>query len=324
MQAIRVHEFGDPEVMRLEDAPDIQPGPGQVLVAVKAAGINPVDAALRSGNHPRARLMQLPWTPGIDAAGEVRAIGPGVEDLTPGDRVYGSAASGSYAEQALLDAGRTAALPANLSWEEGGSLPVVLYTAYYGLVHRGALHVGETVLIHAGAGGVGVMGIQIAKAAGARVITTVSSEAKADFARGFGADVVINYRQEDFAERCLAETGGRGVDLVLEMVATDNFDKDCQALRPFGRLVLLGAGTGKNTAGSVTYPPFYSKNIDVLGFSLFNADAVFPAMLRECGALLERGAVRATVGETVPLAEAARSHNQLMTGSVFGKIVLTT
>lgn len=183
---------------------------------------------------------------------------------------------------------------------------------------------GETVLIHAGAGGVGVMGIQIAKAAGARVITTVSSEAKADFARGFGADVVINYRQEDFAERCLAETGGRGVDLVLEMVATDNFDKDCQALRPFGRLVLLGAGTGKNTAGSVTYPPFYSKNIDVLGFSLFNADAVFPAMLRECGALLERGAVRATVGETVPLAEAARSHNQLMTGSVFGKIVLTT
>ena len=324
MKAIRVHEFGGPQVMQLEETPDPHPGPGEILVTIKAAGVNPVDAALRSGKHPRAQLMQLPWTPGIDAAGEVRAVGPGVENFSPGDRVFGSATSGSYAEQALLSARRTARLPDGLSWEEGGSLPVVLYTAYYGLVHRGALHVGETALIHAGAGGVGLMGIQIAKAAGARVITTVSSQMKADFARDFGADIVINYHEEDFAQRCLAETGGSGVDLVLEMVASDNFDKDCEALRPFGRLVLLGSGTGKSSTGTVTYPPFYSKNIDVLSFSLFNADAAFPTMLPECGSLLESGVVRASVGETLPLGDAARSHASLMTSSVLGKIVLTT
>ena len=323
MQAIQVHEFGDPSVMRLEEAtvPAIQPG--QILVRVHAAGVNPLEMNLRAGKHPMSAGLKLPWTPGFDAAGEVLELGPGVEGFRVGQRVYGAAVSGSYAEQTLLDVNRTAPLPDSMSWEQGGSLPVVLYTAYYGLIHRGGLRVGESVLVQAGAGGVGQMGIQIAKAAGARVITTVSSAAKADFARSLGADVVINYREEDFVDRCLQETGGRGVDLVLEMVATENFDKDCAALRLGGRLVVLGAGTGKNIVGSVVYPPFYSKNIDVLGFSLMNAGPVYPAMLRECGLLLETGAVRAHVGQSLPLAEAPKAHDLLLSGSVFGKIVLT-
>lgn len=323
MKAIQVREFGNPDVMKLEDVADPTPGAGEVLIRVKAAGINPVDVGLRSGMHPRSKLLALPWTPGIDAAGEVISVGPGVEGLEAGDRVFGSASGGSYAEQAVLAANRTAKLPAHLSFEEGGSFPVVLYTAHYAVVHRGGVRAGETVLIQAGAGGVGSMAIQIAKAAGARVLTTVSSQEKADFCRSLGADVTINYREEDFAARCLAETDGLGVDVVIEPVASENFDKDCEALRTFGRLVILGAGTGKSLTGSVTYPPFYSKDIDVLGFSLFNADAVFPHMLRQVNRLLEQGLVKAAVGETIPLAEAARAHDLLMTGKIFGKIVLT-
>ncbi len=324
MKAIHVNSFGGPEVMQLEDADDPQPGPGQILIDVRAAGVNPVDTTFRSGAHPMAKSLPLPWTPGIDAAGEVIAVGPGVEDFQTGDRVFGAAANGSYAERALLTTARSAKLPANLSFEDGGSLPVALYTAYYAVAYRAGLLPGETVLIQAGAGGVGAMAIQIAKANGARVITTVSSDAKAEFCRQLGADVVINYRQDDFAQRCLDETGGAGVDAIIEPVAAENFDKDCLALKTFGRLIVLGAGTGKNVVGSVTYPPFYSKNIDVRGLSLFNAEPVFADMLRQVDHLLTTGAVRAVVGQTLPLADAPQAHELLMTGSVFGKIVLTT
>ena len=323
MKAIHVHEFGDPEVMVLEDAADPTPGAGQILVDVKAAGVNPVDTTFRSGAHPLSKSLALPWTPGVDAAGDVLAVGDGVSGFAPGDRVFGAAVSGSYAEKALLSSLRTAKLPEGLSYEEGASLPVVLYTAYYALIYKAQLKAGETVLIHAGAGGVGCMGIQIAKAAGARVITTVSSEEKAAFCRGFGADVVVNYREEDFAERCLAETDGRGVDSVIEMVAVENFGDDCRAVKKYGCIVVLGAGTGKNPVGSVNYPPFYSKDIDVRGLSLFNSDPVFPEMIRQLGLMLADGRVRASVGETMPLGEAPRAHDLLMTGKIFGKIVLT-
>ncbi|MEK6711109.1 MAG: zinc-binding dehydrogenase, partial [Nitrospinota bacterium] len=190
------------------------------------------------------------------------------------------------------------------------------------LIYKAAIRAGETVLVPAGAGGVGSMAIQVAKASGCRVIATGSSREKLDFCKKLGADVAVNYREENFADRCLSETGGRGVDAVLEMVATDNFDKDCQALRRAGRMVVLGAGTGKSPAGTINYPPFYSKDIDVRGMSLFNAEGVFPDMIRQVGLLLREGRVRATVGEVMPLADAARSHQVLMTGKVMGKIVL--
>ncbi len=323
MKAIQVHEFGGPEVLQYGDVDAPSVGPGLLQVRLKAAGINPLETALRSGKHPRAAMLQLPYIPGMDAAGEVTAVGEGVSGYSPGDRVYGAATTGSYAEEALLDPLRSAPLPDNLSFEEGASLPIVLYTAYYAVVYRAAIRAGETMLVHGAAGGVGSMAVQVGKAAGARVIATVSSAEKAAFARSLGADVVINYREEDFVERCLAETEGRGVDAVIEMVATDNFDKDCAALRVAGRLVVLGAGTGKSPSGTVTYPPFYSKDLDVLGFSLMNAAPVFGDMLRQGGRLLSDGRVKAMVGEAVPLAEAARSHELLMKGQVFGKIVLT-
>ncbi|MBT4429249.1 MAG: zinc-binding dehydrogenase, partial [Nitrospinaceae bacterium] len=157
---------------------------------------------------------------------------------------------------------------------------------------------------------------------GAKVITTVSSKEKGDVAASLGADVVVNYRDEDFASRCASETGGQGVDAVIEMVATENFDGSCRALKKGGTMVLLGSGTGKNPTGSISYPPFYSKDIDVRGMSLFNADSVFPDMLRQVNHLLEAGMVRPLLGEVIPIAEAARAHDVLMTGKVAGKIVL--
>lgn len=322
MKAIRVHEFGGPEVMKYEDAEEPQAGPGQVLIEVRAAGVNPVDTTFRSGAHPLSKSLKLPWTPGIDAAGEVIAVGEGVEGFKAGDRVFGAAMSGSYAEKAAMNGLRTAHIPANLSFVECASFPVVLYTAFYAVVVKAGIQPGQTILVHAGAGGVGSMAIQIAKAAGARVITTVSSKEKADVASSLGADVVVNYREEDFAERCVAETGGAGVDAVIEMVSSENFDGSCRALKKHGTMVLLGAGTGKSMTGSVTYPPFYSKDIDVRGMSLFNTDAVFPDMIRQVDYLLAEGKVRALVGEEIPMAEAARAHEVLMTGKVAGKIVL--
>ena len=322
MKAIQVHAFGGPEVMKLEEAPDPSPGAGQVLVRVRAAGVNPVDTTFRSGAHPLSKGLPLPLTPGIDAAGEVIAAGEGAEDFQPGEKVFGAAMSGSYAEKALLRAARTARVPGNLSFEEAATFPVVLYTAYMAVVLKAGIRAGETLLVHAGAGGVGSMAIQIAKAAGARVITTASSEEKAAFCRSLGADVVVNYREADFAARCLEETGGGGVDAVVEMVAAENFDKDCQALKKFGTLVVLGSGTGKNPVGSVNYPPFYSKDIDVRGMSLFNADDVFPAVARQVNRLLKAGQVKAHVGEKLPLGEAPRAHELLMSGKFLGKIVL--
>ncbi|MDA0999676.1 MAG: NADPH:quinone reductase [bacterium] len=322
MKAIHVNEFGGPEVMKVAEAPDPNPGPGQVLVRVRAAGVNPVDTTFRSGNHPLAKGLKLPWTPGIDAAGEVISVGEGVKGFQKGDRVFGSAMSGSYAEKSLLNAVRMAHLPSNLSFEEGGILPVVLYTAYYVVVFKAGVHAGQTVLIHAGAGGVGSVAIQIAKACGARVIATASSKEKTDFCAAMGADVVVNYREEDFAARCLEETGGAGVDAVIEMVATENFDKDCVALKKFGTMVILGAGTGKNPVGSVNYPSFYSKDIDIRGASLFNAESVFPEMNRAVVYLLESGRVKPHVGKSFPLAEAPKAHDLLMSGKFLGKIVL--
>ena len=236
--------------------------------------------------------------------------------------MFGAAMTGSYAEKAALNGLRTAHIPSNLSFEDCASFPVVLYTAFYAVVVKAGIQPGQTFLIHAGAGGVGSMAIQIAKASGARVITTVSSKEKADVAASLGADIIVNYRDEDFADRCAAETGGRGVDAVIEMVAADNFDGSCRALKKGGTMVLLGSGTGKNPTGSVNYPPFYSKDIDVRGMSLFNADSVFPDMLRQVNHLLEAGQVRPLLGEVIPIAEAARAHEVLMTGKVPGKIVL--
>ncbi|MED5579182.1 MAG: NADPH:quinone reductase [Nitrospinota bacterium] len=323
MKAIQVNSFGEPSVMKLGEIDDPIPSEGEILIEVKGAGVNPVDTTFRSGAHPLSKGLKLPWIPGIDASGKVVAVGEGVENFKNGDRVFGNSLSGSYAELSLLSAHRSAILPDNFDFIQGASFPCVLYTAYYALVYKASIKPGETVLIHGGAGGVGSMAIQIAKTAGANVFCTVSSQEKAEFCKGLGADNVFNYHEEDWVSKCIEKTSGRGVDSIIEMVASENFDSDCQAVKKFGTIVLLGSGTGKQPSGTVTYPPFYSKDIDVRGMSLFNSDCFFSSMTNQLEILLRDGKIRSVVGEVLDLSDAPRAHEILMTGSVFGKIVLS-
>jgi NADPH:quinone reductase-like Zn-dependent oxidoreductase len=220
MKAMRAAQFGGPELLRLEEAPNPQLKDNHVLIRVKATGINPADLVRLSGRYPQA--LPLPYTPGTDVAGEVEAIGTGIAHVTIGDRVFGrSLNGGGYAQKALLPKEETIPLPANLSFAEGAAIPVPFYTAYVALHYKAQLKAGETVLVSAGGGGVGVAALQLAKAVGARVITTVGSEEKAARTRALGADVAINYKTQDFVAEIQQLTDSKGVDVIIENVATD-------------------------------------------------------------------------------------------------------
>jgi len=322
MKAIQIDQFGGPEVMKLKEVQDPKLNRDQILIKVKAAGVNPVDLVFRSGKHPLVKNIKLPWIPGLDVSGEILEVGEGVSRFKVGDRVMGIVSWGGYAEKAVLEERKTAHLPSSYSFAEGASMPVVLFTAFYALINKGKIKPGQTVLIQAGAGGVGSMAIQIAKACHLKVFTTVSSEEKKKYCKDIGADVVINYREESFSERCLKETGGKGVDLLIETVASENFEEDTKALKMFGKLVLIGAGTGKNPEGKILFPGFYSKDITLLGMSLFNAGPFFPEMVELVENLLSTKAIKPLVGKKLPLNQAPASHELLAKGTTLGKIVL--
>src|SRR5215471_109105 len=223
MKAMCAHQFGGPEQLRLEEAPEPQVQAGQVMIRVRAAGINPADLVRLSG---RLGSLPLPYIPGTDVCGEIESLGTGVSNLKRGQRVFGRALTGGYAEKASLAAEEAVPLPANLSFEEGAAIPIPFYTAYHALHNKAAVKSGETVLVSAGGGGVGVAAIQLAGLAGARVITTVGSKEKAERIRPLGADVAINYREQDFAAEVQRLTDGKGVDVIIENVASDNLAKD--------------------------------------------------------------------------------------------------
>jgi len=251
MKAMRAHQLGGPEQLRLEDAPDPQPQAGQVAIRVRAAGINPADLVRLSG---RLGSLPLPYIPGTDVCGEVESVGPGVGHLKAGDRVFGRAVTGGYAEKTCLAAAEAIPLPANLSFDEGAAIPIPFYTAYHAVHHKAAVKSGETVLVSAGGGGVGVAAIQLAKLAGARVITTVGSKEKAERVLALGAQVAVNYKEQDFVAEVQKFTDEKGAEVIIENVAADNLAKDLDALAPQGRIVVIGTGTGK--AGNATFPVF--------------------------------------------------------------------
>jgi NADPH:quinone reductase-like Zn-dependent oxidoreductase len=319
MKAMRAHQFGGPEQLRLEDAADPQAQAGQVVIRVKAAGINPADLVLLSGV---LRSVPLPYIPGTDVCGEVESCGAGVTHVKKGDRVFGRALTGSYAEKTCLAAGEAIPLPANLSFEEGAAIPIAFYTAYHALHNKAALKSGETVLISAGGGGVGVAAIQLAKLAGARVFTTVGSQEKAERTRALGADVAINYRQQDFAAEVHKLTDGKGVDLIIENVAADNFTKDYMCVAPAGRIVLIGTGTGK--AGDATFGVLGAllKDVTMYGMSLINAGSAVPGMAATLARLFTEQKIKAVVSKTYPLSDAQLALSDLLAGRVFGKLVL--
>lgn len=321
MKSMRAAQFGGPENLRFEDAPEPELRDDHVLIRVKATGINPADLVRMSGRYPQQ--LPLPYIPGTDVAGEVEAVASGVTHVTVGDRVFGrSINGGGYAEKACLPARETIPLPDKLSFAEGAAIPVPFYTAYIAVHHKAQLKAGETVLVSAGGGGVGVAAIQLAKVIGARVVTTVGSAEKADKTKALGADVALNYKTQDFAKEVQQLTDGKGVNVIIENVATDNFGKDFAALAENGRIVLIGTGTGKAPEASFMVGAALFKEASIYGMVLGHSAEHIPDMAKALSPLFASGQLKAIVHQTYPLQDAQRALQDLVASNVFGKLVL--
>lgn len=318
MKAIRVHQFGGPEVMRVEDAPDVKPGSGQVVVRVHAAGVNPVDTYIRTGTY--AVKPALPYTPGMDAAGVVEAIGEGVTNVVSGDRVYiFTTLSGAYAERAVCNASRVYPLPGRITYAQGAALGVPYGTAYRALMQRARVMPGEVVFVHGASGGVGIAAVQIARAAGMTVIGTGGTEEGRRLVAEQGAHHVLDHHDPEYLQKALALTNGRGVDVIVEMLANVNLGKDLPILARGGRVVVVGS------RGPVEINPrdTMSRDAAIVGMALLNAPepdlASIHAAIR---AGLETGVLRPVVRTELPLSDASRAHEMVMAAGAYGKIVL--
>jgi NADPH2:quinone reductase len=320
MKAIRVHEFGGPEVLRIEEVPTSQPGPGEVLIRMHAIGVNPVETYIRAGKY--ARLPELPYTPGNDGAGIVEQVGPDVNEFKLGDRVYtAGSVSGTYAEFALCKTEQVHPLPANVSFAQGASMGTPYATAYRGLFQRADAKAGETVLVHGASGGVGTAAVQLARARGLRVLGTAGSDEGLKLAHEQGAHEVFNHRASDQFEQIMKATGGRGVDVIVELLANVNLGKDLNILAKGGRVAIIGS------RGRVEINPrdVMQRDVDVRGMVMPNTP---PADLASIHAALVAGlenrTLRPVIGKEFPLAEAAKAHGAVMEPGAFGKIVLQT
>jgi NADPH:quinone reductase len=317
MKAVRVHEFGPPEVMRLEEVPEPQPGPGEVLLKVYAAGVNPVETYVRAGAFGQAAL---PYTPGTDAAGVVEAVGPGVKRVEPGDRVYTSfTLTGSYAAKTLCRESQVHPLPPEVSFVQGAGVNVPYSAAYRALFQRARALPGEWVLVHGGSGGVGVAATQLARAAGLTIIASAGTEEGRDLATVQGAHHVLDHSAPDYLQEVLELTDNRGVDVILEMLANVNLGRDLTVLAPGGRVVIIGS------RGEVTIDPrnTMAREGAILGMYIWNATDQETASLHAAlGAGLANGTLRPIIGREIPLAEAARAHHAIMETRAYGKIVL--
>jgi NADPH2:quinone reductase len=318
MKAILVHEFGGPEVLKLEEVPTPQPQAGQVLVKVHAAGVNPYDTYMRAGTY--AIKPPLPYTPGSDAAGVVEAVGSGVTKVKPGDRVYtAKTLSGAYAEYALTTEDQVNRLPQNTTFEQGAAIWVPYGTAYFALHHHAHAKAGETALVHGASGGVGTAALQIAHSMGLTVFGTAGTEKGLDLARREGAHQAFNHGKAGYQDEILKAASGRGVDVILEMLANVNLGHDLKLLAPRGRVIVIG------NRGEVTINArdLMSRRGSILAFTLW---AVTEAESAEIHAALfaglENGTLRPVVGKNMPLAGAASSHKEVLAPGAAGKIVL--
>jgi len=318
MNAIRVEEFGGPEVMKLVSVPQLRPGPGQVLVRIHAVGINPVETYIRAGTY--ARKPALPFTPGNDGAGVVEEVGEGVSKFQPGDRVYTAGSiSGTYAEYALCDPVQLHPLPANASFAQGAAMGTPYATAFRGLFQRAQAKPGETLLVHGASGGVGTAAVQLARACGLRVLGTAGTERGRDLVREQGADEVFDHRASDYLAAIMKVTAGRGVDVILEMAAHLNLGKDLTLLAPRGRVVVIGNRGRVEIDARETM----SRDADIRGMVLPNTPADELASIHAAlVAGLADGSLRPVIGRELALAEAPEAHRIVLEPGAFGKIVL--
>lgn len=318
MKAIRVHEFGAPEVLRVEEVPDPTPGGGEVLVRVHAAGVNPVETYVRSGAY--ANRPALPFTPGTDGGGVVESVGEGVTRVRVGERVYiAGSRSGTYAEKALCAQEQVHPIPEHITFSQGAAVNIPYATAYRALRQRAHAQPGETVLVHGATGGVGVAAVQIARALGMTVVGTGGTEEGRKMVLEQGAHHVVDHHAPDYLQQVTELTGGRGPDVVLEMLANVTLGKVLGIIAPGARVVVIGS------RGPVEITPrdLMGKEAAVLGMLLFGAPAADVASAHAAlVAGLENGTLRPIVHEEIPLAEAPRAHHKVMEDRSFGKIVL--
>lgn len=318
MKAIQVKSFGGPEVLQIADVADPVAGAGQVLVRVHAAGVNPVETYIRSGNY--AMRPALPFTPGGDTAGIVEAVGDGVTEFAPGDRVYTSGTvTGGYAELAVARVAQTHALPEKVGFAQGAALGVPYATAYRALFQRARARAGETVLVHGATGAVGVGAVQLAAASGMTVIATGGTAAGRNELLQQGAAAAFDHHASDHLQQITAFTGGRGVDVVLEMLANVNLDHDLSILAAKGRIVVIG------NRGSIEINPrtLMMHDGEILGMLLFNAsEPELRGIHAGLHAGLKAGFLRPIIAVELPLAEAPRAHELVLQTGHIGKVVL--
>ena len=340
MKAVLIRKHGGPEVLEVADLPRPDPGPGQVLVRVKAAGMNHLDTWVRRG-MPGMKLP-MPRVLGCDASGLVEAVGPGVESVKAGDRIFvapglccgrcaycldgwdplcagygiiGEHCDGTQAEYTLLPEGNILPLPDSLSFEQGAAFPLVFLTAWHMLVTRAGVRMGETVLVQAGASGVGSAAIQMAKLHGARVLTTVGSQEKAEKVRALGADEVILYRDADLRREVRRLTEERGVDVIIENVGEAVWDASVKSLATGGRLVTCGATSGYQGMTDIRY--LFSKGLSILGSTMGSR-----AELLTVARLVGEGRLKPVIDRVLPLDRVAEGHRAMADRTLFGKVIL--
>lgn len=318
MKVIQVQQFGGPEVLRVEEIPRPKPAAGQVLVRIHGAGVNPYDTYMRAGTY--AVKPSLPYTPGSDGAGVVEAVGSGVTTVKSGDRVYvARTVSGAYAEYAIALESQVHRLPANISFVQGAGIWVPYGTAYHALVHSAHARASETVLIHGASGGVGIAGVQFARAMGLTVFGTASSQKGLDLVVREGAHQVFNHAKSGYLEELMKATGGRGVDVILEMLANVNLANDLKLLSTNGRVIVIG------NRGEITINPrdLMVRRASIRAFTLWAITQSEEADIHAgIVAGLENGTLRPVVGKEMPLTEAPRAHKEIIEPGAAGKIVL--
>lgn len=324
MKAIRISEFGGPEVLNLAEVDESVPSSNEVRVRLFAAGVNPIETYIRTGTYS-FYIPELPYTPGFDGAGVIDAVGEGVNHLKLGDRVFVAALlakrnTGTYAQKVVCDANAVHRLPESISYQKGASLGIPALTAYRALFHRAKIKPGETVLIHGASGGVGLLAVQMAKAIGATVIGTASTEEGRSLVKSSGATHVLNHLTEDSIDKIMSLTNNKGPEVIIEFLANVNLETDLKVIAPYGRIVIVG------NRGSLEINPRLAmiKEADILGLALWNAlPDEYNESLHAVGAFLESGILHPEIGDELTLEYAGKAHEQIVSKNARGKMILS-
>jgi putative PIG3 family NAD(P)H quinone oxidoreductase len=324
VKAVEIAQPGGPEVLRLVERPTPTPGSGEVLIRVAASGVNRPDVMQRQGRYPPPPGASD--IPGLEIAGEVEAVGEGVDGWRPADAVCALVAGGGYAERCVAPAAQCLPLPRGLTPVEAAAIPEAFFTVWHNVFERGRLAAGELILVHGGSSGIGTTAIQLARAFGARVFATAGSAEKCAACARLGAERAVNYREEDFAAVVQELTGGRGVDVVLDMVGAEYTPRNLACLAVEGRLVQIAALRGARA--ELDLIAVMQRRLTVTGSTLRTrpvADkaAIARALRQHVWPLLERGQVRPVIFATFPLERAAEAHRLMESSGHIGKIVLT-